>query len=37
MLDSLAGRGYQPALTLVPDPVKGALIIAERALASPDR
>ena len=32
MLDGLAERGYQPALTLVTDPVRGALILAERAM-----
>jgi N-acetylmuramic acid 6-phosphate etherase len=35
MLDDLEGRGYRPSLTLVPDPVRGALILAERALAAP--
>jgi N-acetylglucosamine kinase-like BadF-type ATPase len=33
MLDDLAGRGYQPALTLVPEPTRGAVILAGRALA----
>ena len=37
MLDGLAGRGYRPALTPVPDPVQGALILAGRALAAADR
>ena len=32
LLDGLAERGYQPALTLVTDPVRGALILAERAM-----
>jgi N-acetylglucosamine kinase-like BadF-type ATPase len=34
MIDDLVPRGYQPAVTLVPDPVRGAVILAERALAS---
>jgi len=33
MLDDLASRGYQPALTLVPEPARGAVILAGRALA----
>ena len=37
MLDGLAGRGFRPALTLVPDPVRGALILAERAMTELDR
>jgi N-acetylglucosamine kinase-like BadF-type ATPase len=37
MLDDLAGRGYQPALTLVPEPARGAVILAGRALAGDDR
>ena len=37
MLGSLAVRGYRPALTVVPDPAKGALILAGREPASPDR
>jgi hypothetical protein len=37
MLDDLAGRGYQPALTLVPEPARGAVILAGRALADDDR
>jgi N-acetylglucosamine kinase-like BadF-type ATPase len=34
MIDDLAQRGYQPAVTLVPDPARGAVILAERARAS---
>jgi N-acetylglucosamine kinase-like BadF-type ATPase len=33
MIDDLIHRGYQPAVMLVPDPVRGAVILAERALA----
>jgi len=33
MVDGLERRGYQPALTPVPDPVRGALVLAERDLA----
>jgi hypothetical protein len=33
MLDDLAARGYQPALTAVPDPARGAVLLAGRALA----
>jgi N-acetylglucosamine kinase-like BadF-type ATPase len=33
MLDDLAGRGYQPALRPVPEPARGAVILAGRALA----
>jgi len=33
MLDDLAGRGYDPALTPVPEPARGAVILAARALA----
>ena len=33
MIDALVQRGYQPSLTLVPDPVRGAVILAERTLA----
>jgi N-acetylglucosamine kinase-like BadF-type ATPase len=33
MIDALDQRGYQPSLTLVPDPVRGAVILAERDLA----
>jgi N-acetylglucosamine kinase-like BadF-type ATPase len=32
MIDDLIGRGYQPVLTAVPEPVKGAVILAGRAL-----
>jgi N-acetylglucosamine kinase-like BadF-type ATPase len=32
MIDALDQRGYQPTLTLVPDPVRGAVILAEREL-----
>ena len=37
LLDGLAERGYQPALILVPEPVRGALVIAERAMVTVDR
>jgi N-acetylglucosamine kinase-like BadF-type ATPase len=37
MLDDLIGRGYQPALTAVPEPARGAVILAGRALAAGDR
>ena len=30
----LIRQGYQPAVTPVPDPVLGAVVLAERALAS---
>ena len=33
MLDDLAARGYRPELTPVPDPARGAVILAGRALA----
>ncbi|HZW32302.1 MAG TPA: BadF/BadG/BcrA/BcrD ATPase family protein [Isosphaeraceae bacterium] len=33
MSDDLVRRGYQPAVTPVPDPARGAVILAERALA----
>jgi N-acetylglucosamine kinase-like BadF-type ATPase len=36
MIDDLIGRGYQPALTAVPEPVRGAVILAGRALAAGD-
>ncbi len=36
MIDTLDQRGYQPSLTLVPDPVRGAVILAERALVAID-
>ena len=32
MLDGLTERGYEPALTLVPEPVRGAVILAARAM-----
>lgn len=32
MLDDLAGHGYEPALTPVPEPARGAVILAGRAL-----
>jgi N-acetylglucosamine kinase-like BadF-type ATPase len=35
MVDGLVQQGYQPAVTPVPDPVRGALILAERALNAP--
>jgi len=34
MIDGLTRRGYQVAVTPVPDPVRGAVILAERALAA---
>ncbi len=37
MIDDLIGRGYQPALTTVPEPARGAVILAGRALAADDR
>ena len=37
MLEDLAGRGYQPALTAVPEPARGAVILAGRALAADGR
>jgi N-acetylglucosamine kinase-like BadF-type ATPase len=33
MTESLARQGYQASVTRVPDPVRGALVLAERALA----
>ena len=30
MTDALTRQGYQPAVTLVPDPVRGAVLLAER-------
>ncbi len=33
MIDGFAREGYAPALTLVSDPVRGAVVLAERALA----
>jgi N-acetylglucosamine kinase-like BadF-type ATPase len=35
MIDSLARRGYHAAVTTVPDPARGAVILAERALNPP--
>ena len=37
MIDGLASRGYQPALTAVPEPARGAVILAGRALADDNR
>ena len=37
MIDGLVGRGYQPALTAVPEPARGAVILAGRALADDGR
>jgi N-acetylglucosamine kinase-like BadF-type ATPase len=37
MIDDLIGRGYQPALTAVPEPAHGAVILAGRALADDPR
>jgi N-acetylglucosamine kinase-like BadF-type ATPase len=34
LIDGLTRRGYQPAVIPVPDPVRGAVILAERALAT---
>jgi N-acetylglucosamine kinase-like BadF-type ATPase len=34
MIDSLAQRGYPAVVTPVPDPARGAIILAERALAA---
>jgi N-acetylglucosamine kinase-like BadF-type ATPase len=34
MIDCLTRKGYQVSVTLVPDPVRGAVILAERALAA---
>jgi len=34
MFEDLVGRGYQPALTAVPEPARGAVILAGRALAA---
>jgi N-acetylglucosamine kinase-like BadF-type ATPase len=36
MIDDLIGRGYQPALTTVPEPARGAVILAGRAPAAGD-
>jgi N-acetylglucosamine kinase-like BadF-type ATPase len=33
LVDGLARLGYEPAVTPVPDPARGAIILAERALA----
>jgi N-acetylglucosamine kinase-like BadF-type ATPase len=32
MMDDLRGRGYQPGLTTVPEPARGAIILAGRAV-----
>ena len=37
MIDDLIARGYQPALTAVPEPARGAVILAGRVLAADDR
>ena len=37
MLDDLNRRGYQPALTAVPEPARGAVLLAGRALADDGR
>jgi N-acetylglucosamine kinase-like BadF-type ATPase len=37
MIDGLNQAGYQPAVTRVADPVRGAVLLAERALAAADR
>ena len=37
MIDDLVGRGYQPALTAVPEPARGAVILAGRRRAAQDR
>jgi len=37
MTDGLTQQGYQAAVTLVPDPVRGAVLLAERALAGEHR
>lgn len=37
MLDDLAGRGYEPALTPVPEPARGAVILAGKTLADGGR
>jgi hypothetical protein len=34
MLEDLVGRGNQPALTAVPEPARGAVVLAGRALAA---
>jgi hypothetical protein len=33
MIDGLSWQGYEPLVTLVPDPARGAVILAEEALA----
>ena len=35
MLDDLSARGYRPELTEVPDPARGAVLLARRALDRP--
>ena len=37
MLEDLVDRGYQPALTAVPEPARGGVILAGRALAEGGR
>jgi N-acetylglucosamine kinase-like BadF-type ATPase len=37
MLDGLIARGYQPDLTAVPEPARGAVILARRAIVENDR
>ncbi len=37
MTDGLTRQSYQAAVTLVPDPVRGAVLLAERALAAEGR
>ncbi len=34
LIEGLARQGYQPSVTHVPDPVRGAVVLAERALAA---
>ena len=34
LIEGLARQGYQPTVTHVPDPVRGAVMLAERALAA---
>jgi hypothetical protein len=37
MIDDLIGRGYQPTLTIVPEPARGAVMFAGCALTAGDR
>jgi N-acetylglucosamine kinase-like BadF-type ATPase len=37
MIDDLIARGYRPALTPVPEPARGAIILARRAVVDNDR